>query len=133
MSGTAGKTYRDAGVNLDAADELVERIGPVVRRTYGPRVLAGHGGFAGLFRLDHDSKLFARNYRDPVLVSCTDGVGSKVLIAAQTKRYDTVGIDLVAMSVNDLLTCGAEPLFFLDYIAVPKLDPEAVTEIVKGI
>jgi phosphoribosylformylglycinamidine cyclo-ligase len=133
MSGTASKTYRDAGVNLDAADELVKRIGPVVRRTYGPRVLAGHGGFAGLFRLDHDSKLFARNYRDPVLVSCTDGVGSKVLIAAQTKRYDTIGIDLVAMSVNDLLTCGAEPLFFLDYIAAPKLDPEAVAEIVKGI
>ena len=133
MSGTAGKTYRDAGVDLDAADELVKRIGPAVRRTHGPRVLGGHGGFAGLFRLDHDSKLFARNYRDPVLVSCTDGVGSKVLVAAQAKRYDTVGIDLVAMSVNDLLTCGAEPLFFLDYIAVPQLDPEPVAEVVKGI
>ncbi len=133
MSRKTSNTYRNAGVNLDAADELVKRIAPAVRRTYGPRVLASHGGFAGLFRLDHDSKLFARNYRDPVLVSCTDGVGSKVLIAAQVKRYDTVGIDLVAMSVNDLLTRGAEPLFFLDYIAVPKLDPRAVAEIVRGI
>jgi phosphoribosylformylglycinamidine cyclo-ligase len=133
MSGTAGKTYRDAGVDLDAADELVARIGPVVRRTYGPRVLPSHGAFAGLFRLDHDSKLFARNYRDPVLVSCTDGVGSKVLVASQAKRYDTVGIDLVAMNVNDLLTCGAEPLFFLDYIALPRLEPGVVAQIVQGI
>ena len=133
MSETTGRTYREAGVDLDAADELVERIGPLVRRTHGPRVLPSHGGFAGLFRLDHDSKLFARNYRDPVLVSCTDGVGSKLLVATQANRYDTVGIDLVAMSVNDLLTCGAEPLFFLDYIAIPQLDPEAVAQIVKGI
>jgi phosphoribosylformylglycinamidine cyclo-ligase len=133
MSTTTGQTYRDAGVDLAAADALVERIAPAVRRTYGPRVLGGHGGFAGLFRLDHDTKLFARNYRDPVLVSCTDGVGSKVLVAAQARRYDTVGIDLVAMSVNDLLTCGAEPLFFLDYVAVPQLDPETVAQIVRGV
>ena len=133
MNRAMSKTYRAAGVDLDAADKVVAKIGPLVRRTYGPRVLASHGGFAGLFRLDHDAKLFARNYCDPVLVSCTDGVGSKVLIAAQTRRYDTVGIDLVAMSVNDLLTCGAEPLFFLDYIAIPKLIPDVVAQIVKGI
>jgi phosphoribosylformylglycinamidine cyclo-ligase len=133
MLKTTGSTYRDAGVNLDAADELVARIAPAIRRTYGPRVLPSHGGFAGLFRLDHDSRLFAQNYDDPVLVSCTDGVGSKVLVAAQTERLDTVGIDLVAMSVNDLLTCGAEPLFFLDYIALHKLDPDAVATLIEGV
>ncbi|MFQ5805668.1 MAG: phosphoribosylformylglycinamidine cyclo-ligase [Phycisphaerae bacterium] len=133
MSETTRRTYRDAGVDLDAAAQLVERIAPMVRRTYGPRVLPAHGRFAGLFRLDYDSKLFARNYRDPVLVSCADGVGSKVLIAAQAERYDTVGIDLVAMSVNDLLTCGAEPLFFLDYVAAHKLDPDVVALLVEGI
>ncbi|MFO0839990.1 MAG: phosphoribosylformylglycinamidine cyclo-ligase [Phycisphaerae bacterium] len=125
--------YRDAGVDLDAADTLVDRIGPLVRQTYGPRVLAAHGGFAGAFRLDYDERLFARNYRDPVLVSCTDGVGSKVLIAAQARVFDTVGIDLVAMSVNDMITCGAEPLFFLDYVAVNKLDPGVVEQIVAGV
>ena len=133
MAKTARVTYGEAGVSLDAADKLVDRIAPAVRRTYGPRVLPSHGGFAGLFRLDYDSKLFARNYHDPVLVSCTDGVGTKVVIAAQAERYDTVGIDLVAMSVNDLLCCGAEPLFFLDYVAIPKLDPDSVAEIVEGI
>jgi len=133
MGRAASKTYRDAGVDLDAADEVVRKISHAVRRTHGPRVLPSHGGFAGLFRLDHDAKLFARHYREPVLVSCTDGVGSKVLIAAQMKRYDTVGLDLVAMSVNDLLTCGAEPLFFLDYVAVPRLDPDAVAKIVEGV
>ncbi len=126
-------TYRDAGVDLEAADAVVDEIAPLVRKTYGPRVLPSHGAFAGLFRLDYDEKLFARNYRDPVLVSCTDGVGSKVLVAIQARRYDTVGIDLVAMSVNDLLCCGAEPLFFLDYVAVNKLEPRLVAQIVKGI
>jgi phosphoribosylformylglycinamidine cyclo-ligase len=133
MSEPTGSTYRDAGVNLDAAEQLVKRIAPAVRRTYGPRVLPSHGGFAGLFRLDHSAKLFAQNYRDPVLVSCADGVGSKVLLAAQTRRYDTVGIDLVAMSVNDLLTCGAEPLFFLDYVALHTLDLDLVGKLVEGI
>jgi phosphoribosylformylglycinamidine cyclo-ligase len=133
VSNTTGKTYRDAGVDLDAADQLVARIAPAVRRTYGPRVLPSHGAFAGLFRLDYDSRLFARNYRDPVLVSCTDGVGSKLLIAVQAERYDTVGADLVAMNVNDLLTCGAEPLFFLDYVAVHKLEPDVVARLVEGI
>lgn len=133
MSTRKPSTYRDAGVDLDAADELVKRIGPAVRRTYGPSVLPSHGGFAGLFRLDHENKLFHGDYRDPVLVSCTDGVGSKVLIASRTRRYDTVGVDLVAMSVNDLLTCGADPLFFLDYVAVPKLDPKTVAAIIEGV
>jgi phosphoribosylformylglycinamidine cyclo-ligase len=133
MSHSRDPTYREAGVDLDAADRLVERIAPAVRRTYGPRVLPSHGAFAGLFRLDYDSKLFARNYRDPVLVACTDGVGSKLLLAAEGNRFDTVGIDLVAMSVNDLLTCGAEPLFFLDYVAVHTLDPEQLARVVEGI
>lgn len=133
MATATGTTYAAAGVNLAAADDMVDRIAPIVRRTYGPRVLAGHGGFAGLFRLDYDEKLFKRNYKEPVLVSCTDGVGSKVLIAAAMKRFDTVGIDLVAMSVNDMLTVGAEPLFFLDYIAVSKLDPADCASLVEGI
>ncbi|MGE0480468.1 MAG: phosphoribosylformylglycinamidine cyclo-ligase [Phycisphaerae bacterium] len=126
-------TYAAAGVSLDAADALEDRLGPIARRTYGPRVFRGHGGFAGAFRLDYDERLFKRNYREPVLVSCTDGVGSKILIAAEAQRYDTVGIDLVAMSVNDLLTCGAEPLFFLDYIALHKLDPHIVATLVDGV
>lgn len=126
-------TYSAAGVNLRAADEAVDRIGPIVRRTYGPRVLAAHGGFAGLFRLDYDERLFARNYRDPVLVACTDGVGSKVLIAAKAERYDTIGFDLVAMNVNDMLCCGAEPLFFLDYVAVHTLDPKVIEALVDSI
>lgn len=126
-------TYHAAGVNLSAADALVERIAPILRSTYGPRVLDGHGGFSGAFRLDYDERLFARNYREPVLTACTDGVGSKVLIAIDARRYDTIGIDVVAMNVNDLLTCGAEPLFFLDYIAVHKLDPDTVATIVAGV
>jgi phosphoribosylformylglycinamidine cyclo-ligase len=126
-------SYAAAGVSLAAADEFVDRIGPLVRRTYGPRVLGGHGGFAGAFRLDYDERLFARNYRQPVLVACTDGVGSKVLVAAALQRFDTVGIDLVAMSVNDMLTCGAEPLFFLDYVAVHKLEPRAAAQLVEGV
>lgn len=127
------RSYKEAGVDIHAGDEMVDLIGPRVRRTYTPRVLPSHGAFAGLFRLDFDDKLFKRNYRDPLLVACTDGVGSKLLIAAAARRYDTVGIDLVAMSVNDLLCCGAEPLFFLDYIAVHKLEPRTVATIVDGI
>lgn len=133
MPHKSGATYREAGVDLDAADEFEDRIGPLVRRTYGPRVLAAHGGFAGLFRLDYDERLFARNYRDPVLVACTDGVGSKVLIAAEARRYRSIGVDLVAMSVNDLLTCGAEPLFFLDYLAIHRLSPDVAQELVAGV
>ena len=109
------------------------RSSPILASTYGPRVIDVPWGFAGLFRLDYDEKLFKKNYRNPVLVACTDGVGSKVLVAAMAKRFDTVGIDLVAMSVNDMLVLGAEPLFFLDYVAVHKLEPALVAEIVKGV
>ena len=126
-------TYRDAGVDVSANDRLVEQIKPIVRSTYGPRVVGGHGGFAGLFRLDYREDLFKRNYKDPVLVSCTDSVGSKILLASQSGHYDTVGIDCVAMSVNDMITMGAEPLLFLDYVAVHKLDPDRVAAIIEGV
>ena len=126
-------SYKQAGVSLAAADRLVRRISSALRKTYGPRVLDQHGLFAGLFRLDYDEKLFRKNYRRPVLVGCADGVGSKVLVAVRMGRLNTVGIDLVAMNVNDLLTTGAEPLFFLDYLAVPKLDPEQVADLVDGM
>jgi len=126
-------TYKQAGVDIDAGEEMVNRIRPLVRRTFGPRVMGSFGGFAGLFRLDYNEKLFKRNYADPVLVACTDGVGTKLKVAFATGKLDTVGIDLVAMSVNDLICCGAEPLFFLDYLGVGKLDPEAMEQIVRGI
>ncbi len=126
-------SYKDSGVDITANDRMVDLIGPVVRSTYGPRVMAAHGGFAGLFRLDYREDLFKRNYKEPVLVACTDGVGSKILLARESGHFDTVGIDLVAMSVNDMLTVGAEPLFFLDYVAVNHLDPAWVANIVEGI
>src|SRR5262245_12598073 len=126
-------TYRDAGVDIDANDEMVERIRSAVHRTYGPRVLPSHGGFAGLFRLDYDERLFARNYREPVLVACTDGVGTKVLVGIKAGRVRSLGADLFAMSVNDMLTVGAEPLLFLDYVALHKLDPALVADIVEGV
>jgi len=126
-------TYKDAGVDISANDRLVELIGPIVHSTYGPRVLGAHGGFAGMFRLDYREDLFRRNYKDPVLVACTDGVGSKILLARESGHYDTVGIDLVAMNVNDMITLGAEPLFFLDYIAIHKLDPPLVAAMIKGV
>jgi phosphoribosylformylglycinamidine cyclo-ligase len=126
-------TYRDAGVNIDAGDEMVQRIRPLVRRTFTPRVMDQFGGFAGLFRLDYNEKLFKQNYREPVLVGCTDGVGTKLKIAFQLGKVDTVGIDLVAMNVNDLICVGAEPLFFLDYLGVGKLEPARMADIVKGI
>ncbi len=126
-------TYEDSGVNIDANDQMVDKIYSSVSSTFGPRVMALKGGFAGMFRLDYDEKLFRKNYKEPVLVACTDGVGSKVQLASEMKKYDTVGIDLVAMSVNDMLVQGAEPLFFLDYIAVHKLDPENIAEMVKGV
>jgi len=126
-------SYEQAGVNIDANDEMVERIQSSLASTFGPRVIALPGGFAGLFRLDYDEKLFKKNYKNPVLVACTDGVGSKVQLAAKAKKFDTVGIDLVAMSVNDMLVIGAEPLFFLDYVALHKLEPALVAELVKGI
>lgn len=126
-------SYADAGVSINANDQMVDRIQSALTSTYGPRVIAAKNAFAGLFRLDYDERLFKKNYRNPVLVACTDGVGSKVQLAAQIQRYDTVGIDLVAMSVNDMLVGGAEPLFFLDYLAVHTLEPAQIAEMVQGI
>jgi phosphoribosylformylglycinamidine cyclo-ligase len=130
---TGGATYRDAGVDLEAGDRFTGALQGLVRKTYGPQVIDAPGGFAGLFALKGTGALFDPPLRDPVLVACTDGVGTKVLLAAETKRFDTVGIDLVAMSVNDLLVCGAQPLFFLDYMAVGKLEEARELELVKGI
>ncbi|MEM9165985.1 MAG: phosphoribosylformylglycinamidine cyclo-ligase [Planctomycetota bacterium] len=128
-----GLTYADAGVDLDTYDSFIGRLGSMVRRTHGPRVIQNPGGFAGLFRLDYNQRLFQRNYKDPVLVACTDGVGTKLKLATQMQRFDTIGVDLVAMSVNDLIVQGAEPLFFLDYIAVPKVVPDELEAMVRGI
>jgi phosphoribosylformylglycinamidine cyclo-ligase len=126
-------TYKDAGVDLDVYAESMSRLPRLMHRTFSPRVIPSDGGFAGLFRLDFDGNLFKRNYVDPVLVSGTDGVGTKLKIAQQTGRHDTVGIDLVAMCVNDLLCTGAEPLFFLDYVAMGRDDPARLEQIVQGI
>jgi phosphoribosylformylglycinamidine cyclo-ligase len=126
-------SYEQSGVSIDANDRMVEQIYSAVAGTFGPRVIEARNGFAGMFRLDYDEKLFKRNYKNPVLVACTDGVGSKVQLAAEIERYDTVGIDLVAMSVNDMLVQGAEPLFFLDYLGVHKLEPEVIAQMVKGV
>jgi len=126
-------SYEQSGVSIDANERMVRRIQSSVSSTFGPRVIEAGDGFAGLFRLDYDEKLFKKNYSNPVLVACTDGVGSKVQVAARAGRLDTVGIDLVAMSVNDMLVEGAEPLFFLDYIALHKLEPELVAELVEGV
>ncbi|MEO0529840.1 MAG: phosphoribosylformylglycinamidine cyclo-ligase [Planctomycetota bacterium] len=126
-------SYKDAGVDLDVYEESMSRLPRLMRRTHTPRVLPLEGGFAGLFRLDFAGKLFARDYKDPVLVSCTDGVGTKLKVAQMAGRHDTVGIDLVAMCVNDALCCGAEPLFFLDYIAMGKDDPARLEQVVSGI
>ncbi len=125
--------YKQSGVDIDANEQMVQKIWSSVAGTFGPRVIESKGGFAGMFRLDYDEKLFKRNYKNPVLVAGTDGVGSKVQLAAQIKKYDTVGIDLVAMCINDMLVVGAEPLFFLDYLAVNKLEPDIIAELVKGI
>jgi phosphoribosylformylglycinamidine cyclo-ligase len=120
-------TYRDAGVDIDEGDRLVELIKPHAKRTLRPEVLAGIGGFGGLFALD------VKKYREPVLVSGTDGVGTKLKVAFATGRHDTIGIDLVAMCVNDVAVVGAEPLFFLDYFATGKLAAEQAADVVKGI
>lgn len=126
-------SYEQSGVSIDANDVMVERISRCVSGTHGPRVIGLQNGFAGLFRLDYDEKLFKKNYKNPVLVACTDGVGTKIKIAQQMQRFDTVGIDLVAMSVNDMIVQGAEPLFFLDYLAIDKLIPERIAAMVEGI
>jgi phosphoribosylformylglycinamidine cyclo-ligase len=126
-------TYKDAGLDLQLYEQSLEAMAPFLRRTHTPRVLDGFGGFASLFSLDYNSRLFARNYRRPVLVTCTDGVGTKLKVAGMMNKHDTVGIDLVAMSVNDCLCTGGEPLLFLDYLALPKDDPALIRELIKGI
>ncbi len=120
-------TYREAGVDIDAGDEFVDRIKPVVRSTFRPEVLTDLGGFGGLFGLQ------AGKYKEPVLVSGTDGVGTKLKIAFMMDKHDSVGIDLVAMCVNDIVVSGAEPLFFLDYFATGKLSVSKAQEVVAGI
>ncbi|WP_337177268.1 phosphoribosylformylglycinamidine cyclo-ligase [Paludisphaera sp.] len=125
--------YRSAGVDLTTYDETMARLPPLMRRTFTPRVMEWKDGFAGLFRLDDKIGLLSRTYRDPILVASTDGVGTKLKLAVATGRHDTVGIDLVAMSVNDCLCAGAEPLIFLDYVAMSKDDPKLTSSIVQGI
>lgn len=126
-SGAGGATYAAAGVSIEAGEAAVEAIKPLVASTRRPEVLGGIGGFGGLFALDTAA------YRSPVLVSTTDGVGTKALVASMVDRYDTIGIDLVAMCVDDLVCQGAEPLFFLDYISIGSLDPERVRQLVAGV
>jgi phosphoribosylformylglycinamidine cyclo-ligase len=123
----SGLTYRDAGVDIDAGDELVERIKPVVKRTMRKEVLAGVGGFGALVEVPLD------RYKKPVLVSGTDGVGTKLRLAIDTGRHDKIGIDLVAMCVNDIVVSGAEPLFFLDYYATGKLRVDVAESVIRGI
>lgn len=119
-------SYRDAGVDIDAGDRLVENIKPFAKRTLRPEVLTGIGGFGALFEI-------SKQYQNPVLVSGTDGVGTKLKLAFQLNQHDSIGIDLVAMSVNDILVQGAEPLFFLDYFACGKLDVETATAVIRGV
>jgi len=126
-TGSRSLTYRAAGVDIDAGERLVENIKPFAKRTMRAGVLAGIGGFGALFEIARG------RYREPVLVAGTDGVGTKLKLAFELNRHATIGIDLVAMSVNDILTQGAEPLFFLDYYACGKLDVPTATEVVKGI
>ena len=125
--GQNGLSYRDAGVDIDAGNSLIERIKPHAKRTDRPGTMGGLGGFGAMFELPLD------RYRQPVLVSGTDGVGTKLKLALEMGKHDTIGIDLVAMCVNDLIVGGAEPLFFLDYYATGKLDVDTASEVVKGI
>lgn len=133
LRGMAKVTYKTAGVDLDVYQESMARLPALMQRTFTPRVLAQDQGFAGLFQLDFASQLFARNYQQPVLVSAADGVGTKLKVAQLAGRHDTIGIDLVAMSANDAICCGAEPLFFLDYVAMAKDDPELLEQLVSGM
>lgn len=127
MSNKKPITYKDAGVDIDAGNRFVDMIKPLVKQTNRPEVLTDIGGFGGLFSLN------SSKYKRPTLVAATDGVGTKLKLAFMMDKHDTVGIDLVAMCVNDIIVQGAEPLFFLDYLATGKLSPEAAVEIVKGI
>jgi phosphoribosylformylglycinamidine cyclo-ligase len=122
-------SYKDSGVDLEVYAESMSRLPQLLNTTFSNRVIRLDGGFAGLFKLNDGVK----RYVDPVLISCTDGVGTKLKIACMVNRHDTVGIDLVAMSVNDAVCCGAEPLFFLDYVAMPKDNPDLLGAIVNGI
>ena len=126
-------TYKDSGVDINAGDAVAGAIGRMARSTFGPRVVKNDMGFAGLFRLDYNEKLFKRNYRDPILLACTDTAGSKLKLAIKMKKLDTIGIDLVAMSVNDLIVQGAEPMFFLDCLSISKVDSKVILELMKGI
>ena len=121
-----GLSYRDAGVDMDVGDALVDAIKPFAKRTMRPEVLAGIGGFGALCRIP-------KKYKRPVLVSGTDGVGTKLKLAFELDKHDTVGIDLVAMSVNDVLVQGAEPLFFLDYFACGRLEQGVAEQVIRGI
>ncbi len=123
----AGLSYRDAGVDIDAGNALVEQIKPAIRKTARPGAIGGIGGFGALFDLKKEG------WRDPLLVSGTDGVGTKLMLARLANRHETIGIDLVAMCVNDILTSGAEPLFFLDYLATGKLEPQLAQIVIEGI
>ncbi len=125
-------TYKDAGLDLKLYDQAMARLPALMEHTNTPRVMAMPGGFAGLFRLGKSRK-FDRNYNDPVLVSGTDGVGTKLKVASLTRSFETVGVDLVAMSVNDCLCLGAEPLFFLDYLAISKDEPDLIARVVAGV
>src|SRR6185503_2462625 len=122
-----GQTYEQAGVNISAGEQAVERIKDKVRSTFRPEVIGDIGGFGGLFAFA------AERYRDPVLVAGTDTVGTKALLATMVGRFETIGLDLVAMCVDDIVCQGAEPLFFLDYIAVGRLDPDHIDQLVEGV
>ena len=128
-------TYKDAGVDVARGTEFTEAIYAIMRRTFDGRVVENRGGYAALFSLDFksDAKLWRRGYRHPLLVASTDGVGTKLKVAFMTGRHHTVGIDLVAMCVNDILVQGAEPLFFLDYLATGKLQPDTMEQVIRGV
>jgi phosphoribosylformylglycinamidine cyclo-ligase len=126
-------TYKEAGLDLETYAESMSRLPRLMRRTFSPRVLELEDGFAGLFQLDFSNRLFRRGYQDPVLIACTDGVGTKLKVAQAMGVHNTIGVDLVAMCVNDALCCGAEPLFFLDYVAMARDDPAVLEQIVAGV
>ena len=130
---TSGLTYKAAGVDIEAGDRLVDQIQSACKRTHGPRVVDLYGHFAGVFSLDYNERLFKRNYKHPLLVAGTDGVGTKLRVAIDAGRVRSVGQDLVAMCVNDVVVLGAEPLFFLDYLATGRLDPKVHAEAVIGV